>query len=205
MIKCILPCAGFGTRVNTPLDKSKELNHYNGKPLIEYSLDICKKYNLTPHIITRKEKIDLIAYCEAKNITVQILDKPGKEWAHTVLLSNNYWTENNILMFPDSIWKDEGQIEDMILNLQMGNPLALGVFNVEDQSLWSVINNYCICEKPNIKGPGIAWGIVGFKKITGQYFFEVLKIKGIYSELETVSFHLVNGFEDVTRKTMVGI
>jgi dTDP-glucose pyrophosphorylase len=204
-IKAIIPCAGFGTRVNMRPDQSKELNHYNGKPLIEYCLDVCALYGLTPHVITRKEKTDLIDYCVSRNITVQILEQPGAEWADTVLKSFPYWSEHNVFMLPDTIWENISVIEQLLRDLELGCNASFGVHAVNNQSQWSVINNYYICEKPNVKGNGIAWGLFAFKKKYGKILFTLFTQKNHQMKLNKCSFHSLVNFRDVTRGSTIGI
>jgi dTDP-glucose pyrophosphorylase len=203
--KIIIPAAGLGTRVNTPFDKSKEMNQVDGRPLIDFvfnNFPILAKHPI--HIITRKEKTDLIDYCKDK-ANIQILDKPGKEWADTVLQSKQYWNDINFLFLPDTRFENPWVAADMLQSVQLGCNAAFGVFSVPNQKDWSTINNYTVTEKPNYIGPGTAWGVIAFRKEYGDKLFTALMEKDKPFQLEHVSFHTLEGFEDLTRKATIGI
>lgn len=205
MVKVILPCAGLGTRVGMRHDQSKELCEYNGKPLIQFALDICSKYGYVPHVITRKEKLDLIQFCQDRKITVQILDEPGREWADTVLKSQPYWADVNLFILPDTVWDNPEIVQELVNNIKLGNNAAFGILDVENQSKWSTINNYTVTEKPRVHGAGIAWGCFAFKKVYGFNLFFRLSQKDYPFKLKRCSFHSLKNFYDVTRKGTIGI
>ena len=95
MVKAIIPCAGFGTRMAMQPNQSKEMltDPVTGKYLIDYSLDLCYKYKIKPVVISRLEKEDLNSYLRSKNVTHISLKEAGKEWAQTVLKSQGLWAK----------------------------------------------------------------------------------------------------------------
>ena len=198
-MRLILPSAGFGTRMNMPIDQSKELLLYNGKPLIEFSLGLAKYFNLRPLVITRKEKTDLIQYCDEKNIDIEIITPEG-EWANTVLMSEPFWEKDNILVLPDTFFTDVNWVFNNIINdLQIGQVSAsFAVHKVEDSSKWGVIKDDRLYEKPDFTDPGLAWGIIGFKKDYGKVLFENCQ-KGKFIELTNYNIVKLESFEDLTR------
>lgn len=205
MTKGIIVAAGYGTRVGKRPDESKELDHYEGRPLIEFSLNLCAQHGIIPHVVTRKEKLDLIAYCVTKNIMVQVLEAPGAEWAATALLSVPYWAEHNVLLLPDTTFENTEVVWDMLKDLKLGCGASFGIHDVEDQSAWSTINNYMVTEKPSVKGPGTAWGTIAFTKNHGALLLEALTVKNVPHRLYDSSFHPLKGFKDLTRSSTIGI
>src|ERR1041385_1378889 len=99
-VKAIIPCSGRGSRMKMDTWEAKELliDPVNGKPLVDYSLDLCYKYSIKPVIITRAEKRPFIDHIMDNHPNADlIICDPGKEWAETVLKSQGLWGEKNIL------------------------------------------------------------------------------------------------------------
>src|SRR6266850_3092271 len=116
-MRAIIPCAGFGTRVGMKSNQSKELlPDSNNKPLIQYSLDICRLYQIDPLVILREEKKDLQEYLKKEKVNY-ITIKPEGEWYDTVLKSQGHWDENNVLMLPDTKF-DIDRIKDIVSGLE---------------------------------------------------------------------------------------
>ncbi len=133
----IIPCAGYGTRMNMPIGQSKELLlDKAGNHLIEFYLNHCPHFNITPLVITRKEKTDLIAYCESNHIETLIIEPKG-EWNDTVLASSLLWDEDNILVLPDTRFNSpRTAISDIKKGLELGNQAVIGLHKVDDVSKW---------------------------------------------------------------------
>jgi len=198
-MKLILPCAGFGVRMGMEPNKSKELLDYHGKPLIENSLLFSKLYSdITPVVITRKEKTDLIDYCNNKNICTEIIEVEG-EWADTVLKSKRYWEEDNLLILPDTVFDPFlTSITEIRSGLDLGNNAVFALHIVGDPWNWGTILNYTLREKSPSIHPCYAWGIIGFKKDYGEQLFSNCK-KGKELKLENCGFTYLNSFKDLTR------
>jgi dTDP-glucose pyrophosphorylase len=197
-MRLILPCAGFGTRMGMDPNKSKELLDYKGNPLIEFSIEIAKSHNLSPLVITREEKTDLMDYCFEQGIMCQTVKVDG-EWASTVLKSEPLWLENNILMLPDTIFSPvNNTIEEIKYHLNCNEDAVFALHDVDDCSKWGVIEGDTLYEKSSYTGPGKAWGIIGFKGYYGKYLFTDLT-KGNSKELHNYSRVGLNMFKDLTR------
>lgn len=213
-MKCIVPCAGFGTRMSMAKDCSKEMlpdPGYKHQPIIQYVLDLCEAFKLEPLVITRKEKQDLRQYLFDKQVDFIDIDVKG-EWNESVLASKELWAENNLLILPDTRFYSYKCIEDIQRGLELGNNAVMALHEVTDPSKWStwgmIFNNH-IYEKPNLtdyywyenytKEPEMkwAWGLIGFKDTYGQELFSNIQCL----ELKNVGFTYLTKFEDITRGT----
>jgi dTDP-glucose pyrophosphorylase len=209
MVKAIIPCAGYGTRMGMKLNESKEtlIDPVTHKYLIDYSLDLCHKYKIEPIVISRLEKEDLNGYLRDKEVEHIVLKTPGKEWAETVLKSRGLWGDKNILILPDTRF-DEKAIPRM-LDLLHEYDLVAAIHEIPamDCDKWGIINRKEIWEKPavinkNIKAHMKAWGLLGFTPKVGEFIFPSLN-KGNWVELERMaiapSFVHLDKFIDITR------
>ncbi len=197
--KCIIPCAGYGTRMNMSSNESKEmLLDSTGKPLIQYSLDICKKYGLDPLIITRAEKETLVSHCLDQGADVLTI-KPQGEWMDTILASSAMWENDNIVLLPDTRFSPEKIVGDVKNSLDLGALSVLALHKVDDVSKWGSVEHYRVVEKTNVVDKGWAWGIMGFKKAEGMRLLEGMRKKGFPMFLNNASFLFLDSFKDVTR------
>lgn len=168
----LIPAAGFGVRVGSPEAKELLLGP-GGRPLIDAALNQAKARGWPVHVITRGEKSSLIAYLESfkgVSIRVQVIE-PSREWPDTVLKSEDYWHEKNLLCLPDTIYSPES-IWDRLVSSSAD--LAAGVFGPQDFAPWGVMRQAAsgyleICEKPRDFREGMkAWGLMCFKKQSGR-------------------------------------
>lgn len=200
-MRAIIPCAGFGTRMNMKPNESKEMLLDDGKPIIQYSLDLCSKYKLDPLIITRPEKQDLIKYVEAQGVDVLQIEA-GKEWPDTILKSAGDWDTKNILILPDTRFEPTNAIEQIKKSLDFGSQVVFAVHEVSDISKWGRVNQVFYVEKEPWPNPlsGHAWGLIGFTPGAGHELFENMSIKGRlhYHTLPT-NFVFLDSFVDITR------
>lgn len=197
-VRLILPCAGYGTRMNTPINKSKELLLKDGRPLIQYSLDLAIACRLDPLVVTRAEKTDLIEYCRLWNIETQIIEVEG-EWANTVLKSAPNWAENNILVLPDTVFSPPITTTQQIsAGLWLGNNAVFALHEVQDPHKWGIVADYKLYEKPVLGHPAYAWGLIGFKAEYGKKLF-ANSGKGSVFPLENCGFTYLDYFQDLTR------
>ncbi len=199
--RAIIPCVGFGKRMGMLPNQSKEMliDPKTGQPLIQYHLDLCKKYQLQPLVITRKEKADLNQYLQKNNIPFMIIEPHG-EWMHSVLASQGMWDEYNILLLPDTRFEPDNILQEIKNSLELGTRLVFGVHKVYDPNKWGIINNYFITEKPrqSLTGEQYAWGVIGFHIEHGQQLFESMKESKPY-KLYNAGFHYFDSFKDITR------
>lgn len=202
MIKAIIPAAGYGTRMNMPIDKSKEMliDPVTSKYLIDYSLDICYSNKIEPIVISRIEKEDLNSYLRSKGVEHIVLKTPGKEWAETVMKSQGLWEYKNILILPDTRFESVDCISQIIKDLDK-HPISIATHKIDpkDADKWGTIVKDNIEEK-KANGSDKAWGLIGFTKNAGDMLFNQLiatKTASLWY-LEPVTTELTK-FVDITR------
>lgn len=198
-MKCILPCAGFGTRVGMQPNQSKEMLIEPGtnRPVIEYSLLLCNEYKMTPMVVTRADKKDLIEYCTGR-ADVLIVDPIG-EWSMSVLMTQPYWEKNNILILPDTRFSPTSIITKIENDLNNGADISLGLHNVDDPDKWCIVQDYGLYEKPkHLPGNKWAFGIIGFTEFAGYKLFKNLEMHKV-TDLHNTSFQYLESFKDITR------
>lgn len=199
----IIPACGFGTRMNMLPHESKEMliDPKTNQPLIQYHLDICKKYNIAPLVITRKIKKDLIKYLIDNDIDHIALDEGGSEWQQTILLTQSLWLTYNFLFLPDTRFEPETIIKDMLTSLKLGANYVFALHPVKDGAKWGIVQNYTLFEKHGYFGEipenedqnYDAWGIIAFHKECGEELFKDS------TKLNNASFCFLNKFIDLTR------
>jgi dTDP-glucose pyrophosphorylase len=202
MKNAIIPCAGFGTRMNMSPNQSKELIiDYTGLPIIDYSLGLCRKYNLHPVIITRPEKKDLIEYLKNKDVTIILHDGSG-EWPTSILKAKSHWSEEgNILILPDTRFAPESVIPNIMTSLDLGVNATFALHKVDDISKWGSIKDYAVTEKSQLTSAGHAWGIIGFQAHYGEELFTGMRVRNVQLQLTNTSFLMLDFFKDITRGT----
>lgn len=198
-MRAIIPCAGFGTRMSMAKNKSKEMlpdPQNKRKFIIDYSLHLCKVFNMEPLVITREDKQDLRQHLY--NQQVEFIDiTPRGEWYKTVLKSKEYWSEDNILILPDTRFNSIGVIDQIQQGLVLGNNAVFAMHKVSDPQNWGIIKDYRLWEKPIGLTNEQAWGIIGFKKEYGEELFDNMSGPGF--ELNNVGFVYLKSFKDITR------
>lgn len=200
-MRVIIPCAGYGTRMGMEPDKSKELliNPGTNKPLIDYSLSICKEYGYDPLVITRREKTDLTDYLDENEVSYMFSVGNG-EWMDSVIQTEALWEDHNLLLFPDVNFHPISVIPDMEQDLKLGALASIAVHPVTDPSKWCVVENYEMFEKPPITSLQTHWafGLIAFHSRYGLKLFDSLS-QDKYLRLENTSFKYLDSFVDLTR------
>lgn len=201
-MKCIIPCAGYGTRVNMKPNQSKELliDTLTDKPMINFSLSICDYYGMEPLVITRHEKKDLVDYLEREEIEFMYNDPNRQgEWMDSVLQTRPKWDKYNILMFPDTRFRPTEIIDEMKRDLTLGANCSIALHKVKDPEKWCVLGGNCLYEKPSLIPPSNwAFGIIAFTDTYGEFLFkELSNLK--FCELDNASFKYLDSFIDLTR------
>ena len=200
----IIPCSGYGTRVGMQPWEAKELlldksSFGYGKPLIDYTLNICKEYNFSPLVTVRAEKKDLIAYLIERNITHLIEDSADGKWYNSVLKTQHLWETDNLLLLPDTRFLPRFQVMDHLrLGMSLGNNAVFAMHRVDNPSQWGVITaDGVLIEKPqHLTGAHYAWGLIAFKKTYGQWLFSRMAHP---IKLVDCGFTKLSRFIDVTR------
>ncbi len=184
--KVLIPAAGFGKRSKTEDGKSKELliHPVSGMPMIRHTTEIAQKLDCDCHIILRKEKTDLRDYLEnldfsKNNLKIQVIES-SIEWPETLLLSEKYWAESNLILLPDLIWENSDVGFRMLNHVNSGDSeLVFAGKTVSDPENWGIVNLFnqdvIFCEKPRsfVSHPW-AWGLIAFKRSRGRELLEKL-------------------------------
>lgn len=196
----IIPCAGYGTRVDMPINQSKELLSFDGEVLLKWHLDLCKEHGVIPLVITRKEKQDLINYCAEQQVMCLILTPKG-EWIDTVLASKHLWGEKNILLLPDTRYEPREAFKSLLEALDTKD-VVVGTHEVSDGNKWGIVNRVCesvlIAEKPKNATNAIAWGLIAFCKTEGIDLLKSLRDSG-NAQFSNAEIIPLKSFKDYTR------
>lgn len=202
-MKCIIPAAGYGSRMGMKPGQSKEMlkdphhTNSNSKPIIAWALELCNIFKMEPLVITRKEKQDLRQYLFNENVKFMDIEVEG-EWYDSVLKSVDHWEEKNMLILPDTRFSSLKCIQNMQNSLELGNKSIWALHKVKDPENWGIIKDYMMFEKPkNLQGEQWAWGLMGFQKFEGEAIFSSMKRSHYY--LEEAGFTFLDKFEDITR------
>lgn len=204
--KIIIPAAGFGTRARS-LGSKELLPLYNQEPIIKKALDASAHFGYRSHVITRSEKLDLIAFLESfPHADMQIIN-PSREWPDSILQSAPFWASKNIILLPDTLWSPLDLIERISLALDQAQVVP-ATFSPSDLSSWGVFKTHQdyfeLCEKPSDgHDHATAWGILGFRKEAGEELFKAIlesSLDHMWKKTK-LSFKPVTleHFEDVTR------
>jgi dTDP-glucose pyrophosphorylase len=212
-VKLIIPAAGYGTRVGKPVAKEL-MPDEQGLPLIQWWLDRAREIDADVHLITRKEKAVLVdfvqSYCDSLILTysVQYIES-SREWPDTVLQSEPFWSNKNILVLPDTRYKPISSLSE-ISNLLNEKAVVAGLFDVDDPAKWGIVRRSAehnwICDKPidcSFTEIAQAWGLLGFRSASGEKLFSGILQSYFDKRWQTLpsSFGCVQlaGFKDLTR------
>jgi dTDP-glucose pyrophosphorylase len=202
--KAIIPCAGFGTRMKMLPHESKELlPDENGNPTIEWSLNICKRYNIEPIIVTRPEKKEFNNFLDQRNITY-VFDE-GKSVGISILQTKEHWSDYNIILLPDTRFEyDDNFFINIFKAMEAGNDSMFALFNVDDYSNWGIICDNIFYEKPKKvftkEDKVYAWGVIGFRKQYGEILFNSYNLTSPPLCLSNPGYLFINNFRDISRK-----
>ena len=201
-MRAIIPCCGFGTRMNMEKHQAKELlddSENNDCPIILWTIQQCKNNKIEPFCIVRKEKVDLIEYLKEQSVDF-LITEPGKEWQDTVLKSKDYWADENILILPDTRWKPNHILRHMKDSIKFDDAV-FALHKVQDPQNWGIIYHDMIFDKPVcFSTEQNAWGLIAFKKHYGEELFN--KINAISNKqriLKNTSYVILDEFKDITR------
>jgi dTDP-glucose pyrophosphorylase len=202
--KAIIPCAGFGTRMKMPSHEAKELiPDENGNPTIEWSLNICKKYDIEPIIVTRPEKEEFNTYLDDKNIKY-VFDE-GKSVGVSLLKSKPHWGDYNIILLPDTRFDyDDKFFINIFKSMKAGNDSMFALFNVTDYHNWGIICNNTFYEKPKRifteEDNAFAWGVISFTKEYGETLLNSYNLTSEPLILSNPGYMFIENFRDISRK-----
>lgn len=202
--KAIIPCAGFGTRMRMQPHEAKELLlDEDGNPTIDWSLNICKKYDIEPIIVTRPEKIEFNHFLDQRGITY-VFDE-GKSVGISLLKSQPYWSDYNIILLPDTRFEyDDKFFINIFKAMKAGNDSIFALFNVDDYLNWGIICDNTFYEKPKRifteDDNAFAWGVIGFKKEYGKTLLNSYNLTAEPLVLSNPGYLFIENFKDISRK-----
>lgn len=203
--RVIIPAAGLGTRMGSPAAKELLPHPYYPMSFMEKALERVEKAGATPLVISRIDKSVLNSWLEEREVPhIQIEKTP--EWVQSVWASRHYWGKKNLLLLPDTEFSPEKIMQDIFSDLET-TELSLGVFSVENLSLWGGIKQegerVFIAEKLSKIQAGLAWGLIGFQGDSGERFWQsYLSAQKTHEWTEvslSLSLHHLEKFEDLTR------
>lgn len=203
-MKCIIPCAGYGTRLGMAPNESKEMlwDLIGAEHIIDYSLFLSIALGFEPLVISRSGKEDLNRYLEKRGVAETVIIDDGEEWYDTILKSYDHWGDNNVVLLPDTRW------DNAVASLKhikycfekLNSVMCLGTLEVEDATKWCVVQGDYLFEKPKSNISSLAVGVFGFQKEVGQRMFNNFKNKESFEMPKTTQFVELENFEDITRE-----
>lgn len=210
----LVPAAGFGRRVGSPEAKELLLRD-DGTLLIDLALQTASERGWPVHVITRPEKRSLIRYLEqVPHVTVQTIG-PTFDWPETLLASEHYWHEWNLVFLPDMEFKPRKIVDDLAFMMSLGKADVVTANHlVNDPEKWGVLwpekgIGLTVGEKVpvNVDEPRWAWGLYGFRKTVGKVLLEAQlascrdhRLKHL--QIRAASLQL-DEFKDLTREGAV--
>lgn len=195
----VLPAAGYGLRAQA-LGSKEILPLWQGRPLIDFHLENALQFGMDVHLITRESKKDLIFhvedFCKKAGLSsqIQLIETTG-EWPLSVLKSQDFWRQRNILCLPDTVFSPNFLLQQILEMLSDNLKLVVGSFVPEIEkdrkfSQWGWMRSHEsglnhqerleIWEKPFLKSgfkreAYVAWGVIGFQADVGETLFSALE------------------------------
>lgn len=207
-ISVIVPAAGFGRRVGSP--ESKEMLIWQGEVLIDQVFKVAKSLKAKLIVATRREKLSLIQYLKSQAYFKQygelVFVEATREWPETVLSTEAYYSEKNLLILPDTRWQPFEIYKDMLRALDEVD-LSIATHSVEDMQYWGGLqksDEQLNVDEKSLSGPGWAWGLLAFRKAIGRPLFQA-QLQSTLAQRRVVLHgvsskeFLVHEFQDVTR------
>ncbi len=194
-LKIIVPAAGYGTRMGSLPAKELLPHPQTGQPLLWEAINRHQSLQAPFHIISRKDKVELNHYIQSlslKNndfsLELQLIE-PSLEWPDSVLKSQPYWSDWNLLLLPDADYAPLLNLTKLepYINCSPRKDVVFFTFPVQDGSTWGLIQTspqplfFEIVEKPltsnsdkNALETFSAWGLILFHKNIGEKLFKAL-------------------------------
>jgi len=136
-MKCIILCAGKGTRIYPYSEKiSKVMVEVNGKPLLEYVIDYWKKFTNDFIFIVGFKKQQIIEYVQTLDIKAEFIEqKQLKGIADAIYLVKNHVTDDFVVVLGDCFYNGT-------FNVPQTLKLGIGVYETKNHSMTRL--NYSI-------------------------------------------------------------
>jgi dTDP-glucose pyrophosphorylase len=216
----LIPCAGRGTRVGSPVEgKELLLDPVTKRPLIYYSIKLAIANELKPIIIYSSNKTKLRQYIidefgPKACIFVKHDPKGWEEWPHSILSSEKHWGRLNVVILPDTRFSNPAVTINAIKEqLKKERKLvSFATINVEDGSKFAVVkpeeNGIILtAEKPKkLSGKSAqAWGLIGFTRETGRHLLHAYTMFNAWMGFpkDNVGLLKLEWFKDITRNGIV--
>ncbi|MEW6055464.1 MAG: NTP transferase domain-containing protein [Bdellovibrionota bacterium] len=216
----LVPAAGFGKRVGSP--RAKELlADERGLPMIDWCIEHARDRKWKSVVVTRAQKTELIEYLAFKRSPLHpVLEtceiKESLEWPDSLLQSQLHWSENNLVVLPDTRFKPAHVLDQLSAALRQGAHAAFALFDVNEEThgpfcAWGIVDpsRFVLCEKPREIPSGMekknckAWGAFGFKKHYGKELLELMLESTLSHRWQKLSretkFAQLESFVDLTR------
>lgn len=188
------------------------LDPENGKPLIDWSLELAFEMGLKPVVISRFEKASFNSYLLQKKGVELLLIENSQEWPDTILKSYSRWGDVNLMLLPDTRFAPRELIRDLVVSCEAGVDASFGIFKTtETLDSWGVLERagekLRICEKPRFYSASenvAPWGLIAFRKQVGEKLFSDLlnsnQTHGWFDWRGSHSLFHLDSFKDITRK-----
>ncbi len=210
-ITCIIPAAGYGTRMGLNFTEAKEMliERGTGKPLICWAIDRALAANYKVVIVTRIRKLKLRKFLEKKyrnKLNYCLLTEEeikNREWAYSVCKSKPFWSlTGNILLLPDTRFGPFSTIKELPTYLGVKNSLVFATHKVLEPHKFGVIHKNKTAEKPaeGTLQVARAWGLIAFSSEAGNNLFKHYQKKGKWLTLPKGTIEIeLNYYKDLTR------
>lgn len=226
-LSVILPCAGEGKRLG--LDYPKELYEIDkGFKLIDFSLShithhLRKNENVDKiNVITviKEGKESVFEYIKERLFPIMVtkvyFDDKYFEWPGSVYSANNYFSENNFVLLPDSVIilsKDNpfertsfSLIELVNKRLEFNKSVFGAIYCNETERIKNLgackiadgfVREFQDKPKRSLQRFNAFWGCYGFKKDTAKHLYTFLKnsVRHKYQDYKKSCLYPINSFE----------
>lgn len=202
--RAIIPCAGKGTRMGSPVG-GKELlpDPITGEPLINYSLKVAAHYMLQPVCIVSPDKTELMFHIKRVNpesIIVVQTPPEGSEWPTSILASQKHWHNDvNFLILPDTRFNYEllEPWNDGLTHFYASTtqePDKFGIVRIVSGQ------RVTTAEKPTgLTGTQLNWGVIKFNKTVGKQLFKCYSERNKWITIDQAKIVPLFKFVDITR------
>lgn len=187
-----------------------------GQPLIQWALELAANRDWKAHVITRDSKQPLLEYLEKRKqaglkLSIQLIED-STEWPDTLLQSQPYWDDQNLVILPDTRFEPTTVLDELQETLARGADAAFALFDTPEFATWGVIDpkQRRLCEKPQEDAQALlakgckAWGAFGFQKNAGTELLSQMLASTFDHTWKTLpprsQFVNLLTFEDLTRK-----
>jgi len=166
----VVPAAGYAARLQ-PLPGSKETYPIGGRPVMDHLIERIERAGCTDvRVVTRPEKIDVIANAERHALTV-VLAHP-KSVSESLLAGLDETRPDDVVLFgfPDTVWEPIDGFVRLLDALEGGFDVALGLFRSRELERSDVVEFTesgvvtSIAVKPEAPASDWIWGCAAARR-----------------------------------------